>query len=106
MSRGISYDQGNTKWRAEPLGNQWKAVACCDCGLVHGHQYLVIDGKTITHRTWRDERRTAMVRRQMAQRFDIVRVSRSNMYILPLPINQRKPVPRRVTVKIKQVRRS
>lgn len=50
--------------------------ACCDCGLVHKNEYRVANRNTVTgvitieHRSWRDNRRTAALRRS---RKDILR---------------------------------
>ncbi len=38
-------------------------VACCDCGLVHNTEYVVLDGR-ILKRVFRDNRRTTNRRRR------------------------------------------
>jgi len=100
---GIAYTQVvDSKWRDAPLNSRaWIAVACCDCGLVHGRQFRIRKGK-LQQRAWRDEKRTAMVRRHMHRRHDLVRVPRANLYVLPLRIKQAKKPPRNVTIRIKR----
>ena len=44
-----------------------QGMACCDCGLVHKFQFRNM-GKHIQIRGWRDERRTAALRREMKKR--------------------------------------
>jgi len=104
MADHITYTQGDTRWHPVPNGKSWMANACCDCGLVHGVQFR-IHRRKIYKRTWRDERRTALIRRHMVRRLDIVRVPRSNLYILPLRIQRKKKPAVNTTIKIKRVKK-
>ena len=52
---------------------------------------------------WRDVPRTALIRRHMVRRGDIVRATRNNLYIIPLRINQKLKPSCRATIKIKRV---
>lgn len=48
----------------------WKRYmrdSCCDCGLVHKHEYRIV-GNQIQMRSWRDNRATAANRRRKKYR--------------------------------------
>ena len=83
--------------RIVPLGGVRFSV-CCDCGLVHTTAYSLENGKII-ERVWRNERSTALFRRRKAKEGDFVPVPDSNVYILPLRIQQKRAI-KRVTVTI------
>lgn len=44
------------------LTHKCMAIACCDCGLVHLYRYKIV-GNRLYRAVWRDNRRTAAVRR-------------------------------------------
>lgn len=85
-------------------GGKIKSVmyeACCDCGLVHRRELSIENGR-IVERVWRDDRRTAGIRRGKAKREEIGAVKKSNAYVIILRMNAKKRR-RRVTVKYKPV---
>lgn len=43
-------------------------VACCDCGLVHRVEFTVGHRQKLTRQVWRDNRKTAALRRERAKR--------------------------------------
>jgi hypothetical protein len=58
------------EWYEPPLRAHFEG--CCDCGLTHKNEYRVLDragnvitGVRVQMRCWRDERKTAAVRRGM-----------------------------------------
>lgn len=83
--------------RELPIGAT-RLEACCDCGLVHRHDYAVErQGRheIVVERVYRDERSTAQLRRKMAAAGDIIREDDSNAYVLLLRIRRkraRKPI--------------
>ncbi len=84
--------------RELPIGAR-RLEACCDCGLVHIHDYAVEKGKVI-ERVYRDKRSTAALRRKMVTEGSIHRENSSNAYVLILRIRAnraRKPLKVRYT---------
>ena len=51
-----------------PVKKRGEKVMCCDCSLVHVHDYKIIDG-VIYERSRRDERATAAARRKKRDDF-------------------------------------
>lgn len=83
--------------RELPIGAM-RLEACCDCGLVHIHDYAV-ENKTIQERVYRDNRATAQLRRKMAREGDLIKEEASNVYILPLRIQRKRGI-KRMDIKI------
>jgi uncharacterized Zn finger protein len=83
--------------RELPIGAR-RLEACCDCGLVHIHDYAIERRgryKIVVERVYRDQRGTAQLRRKMAARGDIIKEDGSNAYVLLLRIRAnraRKPI--------------
>lgn len=50
------------EWEFLNAGKEYLQVACCDCGLVHLHDFRIV-GRRIRYRTFRDRRATAQLRR-------------------------------------------
>jgi len=75
--------------RELPIGAS-RMAACCDCGLVHRHDFSLEKGK-IVERVYRDQRATAQIRGRMARDGEIIAEPGSNVYVILLRIraNQR-----------------
>lgn len=83
--------------RELPIGAR-RLEACCDCGLVHIHDYAIERRgryKIVVERVYRDQRGTAQLRRKMAASGDIIKEDGSNAYVVLLRIRAnraRKPL--------------
>lgn len=79
-------------------------VACCDCGLVHKYIYQITPddfavrdskrkwryGRRIRVKAYRDQRKTAQVRRGMVRRKEIYADPKRNIYVQVFTISQQK----------------
>ncbi len=86
------HDMTEGEPRELPIGAR-RLEACCDCGLVHVHDYAV-ENKTIQERVYRDNRATAQLRRKMARGGNLIKEAASNVYILPLRIQRKRGIKR------------
>ena len=50
-------------------------TACCDCGLIHWHEFAVLDGR-ILRRAYREARKTADRRRNKEVKKSIKRIAK------------------------------
>lgn len=108
MARRKEYPQSTPgKWYYPTLPVSF--TACCDCGLVHKHiiqltpdDFAVRDskgkwryGRRVRIKVWRDERKTAQVRRGMVKRKELYADPKRNIYVQVFTISQRKRRKRR-----------
>jgi hypothetical protein len=90
------------KWNYPTLPVAYEA--CCDCGLVHKFQYQITPddfavrdkngkwryGRRIRIKVWRDERKTAQVRRGMVKAKELYADPKRNIYVQVFTINRSK----------------
>jgi hypothetical protein len=59
----MSYDVVQDMDEVKVALNKFHYIKCCDCALVHGIKFKVVNNKLISFVVYRDERKTAAGRR-------------------------------------------